>query len=146
MRIENRHYDPFTVESMILGYRMTAASAADKAAATQELTRQGYSTDEIALRLYTTRRHIVRLRTKEVVPLPPLPDWCDDYERQWPTCEVGHELTPDNVGRRGCNICTADYRHRYDAEYRDQERYREQRREWGRKQRERRAAQKVSAA
>lgn len=127
------HYDPFVVESIILGYHMPAATHADKAAAVRELSRLGVTRAMIAARLDTTERNVERLRQADIEPLPPLPDWADDYEREWPKCLEGHELTPDNYwirkdnqGRPAWLQCIICYRkaekirnHKYEARYRE---------------------------
>lgn len=103
------YYDPFVVDSICQGYLMPGALPADNAAAAQELTRRGLSLAEVAERLYVTERSVSRLLTYKFEPLPPLPDWADDYEREWPRCKAGHELTPDNVYRGSeCRWCVRD--------------------------------------
>lgn len=112
MTIAIRQYDPFTVESLIQGYRIPAATRADRAAAAQELSRRGLNACQIARRLEITDRSVDRLRLEHVEPLGPLPEWADDYEREWPKCRKGHELTPDNIRKSAnggvrCQMCYA---------------------------------------
>lgn len=108
-------YDPFVVDSIVMHYWMPGATAADKAAAVQELTRRGHREDEIAAWLAMTVRSVSRFRAMEVVPLPPIPAWA---EQEYPLCVNGHEMSPDNTYTRsdrktswkGCQQCRHDKR------------------------------------
>lgn len=137
--IENQYFDPFVVESIVQGYRMPTATAADKVAAAKELSMRGLNDGEIAERLCITADGVRIARNREVEPLPPLPEWCDNYEQEWPKCKAGHELTPDNYrerrnGRAGalrkeCLMCRQEQNRRYDTARR------RAKREWARRHR-----------
>jgi hypothetical protein len=115
---EERFYDEFVVESIVARFPVPGASSADRAAAVQELIRRGLGPEEIGNRMHICRRHIERLATMQVAPLPPIPAWTD---REYPRCAEGHELSPDNVYRRrdrsshwiGCATCKRNHRNNW---------------------------------
>lgn len=111
------HYDPFVAESLVLGYHMPTATKADRAAAIAELEKRGFTPKQITERMHITQRTVMRLRNLEVEPLPPLPEWAEDYDKEWPKCSRDHEQTPDNFTirwdgrcwRRICFMCRREY-------------------------------------
>ena len=68
MRTSSTYYDPFIVESLIMGYPVPKASTADKTRASQILRERGHNKDEIADILRTSPRHICRIINREVQP------------------------------------------------------------------------------
>ena len=114
------HYDEMVVDALVQRYPVEGASTADNAAAVQRLTQRGWEASQIASLLKITERSVDRMKTLDIEPLPPIPDW---VEKQWPTCKHGHELSPDNLVKRyygregksyqGCRMCAYRYSRKY---------------------------------
>jgi hypothetical protein len=104
-------FDPFVVESLLLGYRIPGASRGDRAEAAHVLLSRGLTAPEIAVMLDCTERTVERLKRIETQPMPEeLPEWARDDDREWPLCPQGHEMTPDNILSRKyhsdvCRMC-----------------------------------------
>lgn len=121
----NRHYDPLTVDALVQRFPVAGATPADRAQAAKILADRGWDNGQIAMLLRSTERHVGHwVNHTEVVPQPPIAEWAD--REDWPLCSKGlHELTPDNLIRKGfdrkgrqiqiCRMCVADYKRDFDA-------------------------------
>lgn len=78
----NRHYDELTADALAQRYKFVGKVApADKVRAVQILYERGYNASQIAMRLNTTDRNVLRMRRTEVSPMPEFPDdWSEDDE------------------------------------------------------------------
>jgi len=62
-------YNPIDVDHVVAGhYPATAVRTSEKAAAVQRLTRRGWTSEDIAVQLGISERHVERLRTVTVRP------------------------------------------------------------------------------